>query len=499
MFRWWKRFGQHDLGWSYAERKAIVTTVPLPLSAPADFDANLLACARELIEFENWQVDHWKRAFAAAGGSDRAEDLPVWLRKAAPLHPAVEWQIRHLRPLVTIDAVVERLLQMELTVARAQGIARLLGPSVALLRHPRCGEIAALLGPLDEAALPPFEHVNLDSADEVALYRKLGGRAADARLCAQVHEAIVGKDSEGLSYPPFPDSYVWRAWPWLPDFLDDNARREMRARLATATLQQVLMWRRLLPAIVDDALIEGAARRHLDAHHRWDRLELLPSLRSFVEQRLPHAADQHELFALLDWLEPQGLPRAARIDAVIVDIERRSPTWLVERIAALLPSRSAWEQHGARLLRALLRWNDWGLIHRVWYALYQAVRRAPDSPAGAPTRSQAEIAALLDAMHLAFATVLLEQASLAAEAHDEARLLALLSAVLKLDPPPSVVPMLRRLTRWPDLSTRAHEWIAQGTTLFKSKAGRSASFEGLSEATNVMVAESTASLASPAP
>lgn len=497
LFGWWKRFGYHDLSWNHAERKAIVTTVPLPLSPPADFDDNLLACARDLIASESERIGLWKQSYAAAGGKDCTEDLPLWWHGEAPLPQAVEYQIKHLRPLATIETAVERLLQMELTPARAHEIARLRSRSDTLLRHPRCQEIAALVSPLDEAMLPPFKRVNLESAEQVTLYRKLGGKAADANLRNHVRQAIVGDDSTPSVYPPFPDPSAWCAWPWLQDFLDDGDRSAMRARLATATLHEVLMWRRLMPAIVDDELIEGAAQRDLDADRRWVYFDLLPSLRPFVEQRLLRAADDDELFSLLDWLEARGLPRAAQIDAVIAHIERRPPTRLLERIPALLPTRSAWEQHGPRLLRALLRWNDSAMIHRLWFALHQSVRRAPPTAAGATGRSEEQIDALLDATHLAFATVLLELASLAAEAHDEARLLALLSAVLKLDPPPAIVPMLRRLTRWPDLSIRAQEWITQGTMLFKSKAGRTASFDALLEATNLMPVASRAPLPAP--
>jgi hypothetical protein len=90
--------------------------------------------------------------------------------------------------------------------------------------------------------------------------------------------------------------------------------------------------------------------------------------------------------------------------------------------------------------------------------------------------------------------VLLELASAAAEAHDEARLLALLNAVLKLDPPPPIVRHLRQLAKQPGLSDRARERIDLGTTLFKSASGRTAAFGPLMNASQMMIAASPAAV-----
>jgi hypothetical protein len=132
----------------------------------------------------------------------------------------------------------------------------------------------------------------------------------------------------------------------------------------------------------------------------------------------------------------------------------------------MLATRAAWEKYGAAVFRGVLRWGEPRPLQVVFLTL----------------AGRSGSAELLDRVHLVFATVLLELAGVAADAGDHDRLVSLLTAVLKLDPPPPIVQKLHDLRRREGLPGRAVERIEMGASLFKSKVGRAATFDGLFEA-----------------
>jgi hypothetical protein len=149
----------------------------------------------------------------------------------------------------------------------------------------------------------------------------------------------------------------------------------------------------------------------------------------------------------------------------------------------MLATRTAWEGDGAVFLRALVRWREWTAVEVVWARLLDtAMFRTPKEDVGK----------LVAAVHLVFALVILELGEAAAVAADEERLVAALTAVLKLDPPPPIVRELARLKRRKDLSDRAVERIEAGMKLFKSMEGRAPAFEGLYQATRMLQAAEAA-------
>jgi hypothetical protein len=117
-------------------------------------------------------------------------------------------------------------------------------------------------------------------------------------------------------------------------------------------------------------------------------------------------------------------------------------------------------------------------------ALGKAPPRSQGDAAEPPPRS--DLGDVLRAIHLAHAAVLLDLAEAAATVRDDGRLDALLAAVLQLDPPPPIVPALRKLARHPRLSERARERIDFGMRLFKSADGREPTVDGLWQATELM-------------
>jgi hypothetical protein len=490
VFLWCERLGHAGIYETYRDQKAIVTAARLPKSAPDEFDEAFLRCAFTVIAHERQQIQF---ARSRDGGAPVNEpDESEGLFDYALLGDSrVDFMTRPFHPLLRIETVVDRLLELDLTPTRARRIARLIKDHRRLLHHPRIGEVAAVAGEIEAEMLLPFEKIDLEDRDQVTLYRHLAGAAADDRLRAHARAALLRYDRGADSTELIPRPSGWVLLRWFEDLIEPALRAELRARLVDAPLRVVLDWWDMLPTVVDDRLIGDAAQRHLDENRRWDRVYLIPQLRRFVEQRVPHAEDDDELFFLLDWLEAQGFSRAAKLDAVLAAIEKRPPTRNLHRIVALLPTRSSWEQHGPRLLRALVRRDAWTMVYNIWYALHESISNAPAAPDGTAARSDDEIVALITATHLAFATVLLELASAAAEAHDEARLLALLNAVLKLDPPPPIVRHLRQLAKQPGLSDRARERIDLGTTLFKSASGRTAAFGPLMNAAQMMIAAST--------
>ena len=66
-------------------------------------------------------------------------------------------------------------------------------------------------------------------------------------------------------------------------------------------------------------------------------------------------------------------------------------------------------------------------------------------------------------------------------------MIALLNAVLQLDPPPPIVRELRRLAKRTDLSERAVERLHAATKLFKSADGRTPTIDALYAATDDIV------------
>ena len=490
VFLWCERLGRARIYETYSDQKAIVTAARLPKSAPDEFDEAFLRCAFSVIAHERQQIQLMRSRDGGApvNEPDESEDLFDY---ALFGDSRVDFMTRHFRPLLRIETVVDRLLELELTPTRARRIARLIKAHRRLLHHPRIGEVAAVAGEIEAEMLPAFEKIDLEDRDQVTLYRHLAGATADDRLRAHARAALLRYDRGADSTRLIPRPSGWVLLRWFEDLIERTLRADLRAQIVDAPLYVVLDWREMLPTVVDDLLIGDAAQRHLDENRRWDRVYLIPQLRPFVEQRVPHAEDDDELFFLLDWLEAQGFSRAAKLEAVLAAIEKRPPTRILQQIGALLPTRSSWEQHGPRLLRALVRRDAWTMVYNIWYTLYESVRNAPAAPDGTPARSDDEIVALITAAHLAFATVLLELASAAAEAQDETRLLALLNAVLKLDPPPPIVRHLRRLAKQPGLSDRARERIDLGTTLFKSASGRTAAFGPLMNAAQMMIAAST--------
>jgi hypothetical protein len=493
VFLWCERLGHARIYETYGDQKAIVTEARLPKSPPDEFDEAFLRCAFAVIAHERQQIQF---ARSRDGGApmnepDESEDLFDY---ALFGDSRVDFMTRHFRPLLRIETVVDRLLELELTPTRARRIARLIKDHRRLLHHSRIGEVAAVAGEVEAEMLPPFEKIDLEDRDQVTLYRHLAGAAADDRLRAHARAALLRYDRGADSTRLIPRPSGWVLLRWFEDLIEPALRTELRAQIVDAPLYVVLDWWDMLPTVVDDLLIGAAAQRHLDENRRWDRIYLIPQLRRFVEQRVPRAEDDDELFFLLDWLEAQGFSRAAKLDAVLAAIEKRLPTRNLQRIVALLPTRSSWEQHGPRLLRALVRRDAWTMVYNIWYTLHESIRNAPAAPDGTAARSDDEIVALVTAAHLAFATVLLELASAAAETQDEARLLVLLNAVLKLDPPPPIVRHLRQLAKQPSLSDRARERIDLGTTLFKSASGRTAAFGPLMNAAEMMIAASPAAV-----
>ncbi|MBL8685369.1 MAG: hypothetical protein JNK05_39690 [Myxococcales bacterium] len=163
--------------------------------------------------------------------------------------------------------------------------------------------------------------------------------------------------------------------------------------------------------------------------------------------------------AKLEWLSEHG---AGRKDLVALALEQlarggaseEATHEIIEWLAAQLRTRSAWEQHGARVLGALLTAWRWDLIGRMC-AFFEAILR--DSSQGDPSASREGVALLLrpepplwaPAAHEALGRALVARALEAIEdPRDEASVgyaRSLLEALVRLELPRRMVSPLRTL------------------------------------------------------
>ncbi|MCK6587663.1 MAG: hypothetical protein L6Q76_08775, partial [Polyangiaceae bacterium] len=486
VFAWWSRW-KGGVVWNYRERKTIITEAPLPEIVPDHFDESFIHCVSDVIKYEEEQIGHRiemqkRQGWPASAISESHQTIIQELK----LNSFWSSHLSQFLPVVTVPAAVGRLLDVRLTRARATRIARMIKDYPELLGHPRMTAVAELSEPLEADALPPIDAIDLGSAEQVAVYRRLGGVFADACLRERARALISGYLVEMPAYPRA-KPHFWR-WSWLPAVAGDALLTELRARIREAPLETVVTLFNSAPWLVDERLLHEAAKRQLELGQKWDPSDVPPVLARFVEERARRTEDDGELLSLLQWLEAQGMSRTAVVDLLHARLERRPPSRALLAVATMLTTRSAWEKDGLRLLRALARWKDWGFVGSFWWKLLTALSTAParSKEGDSVSKMTSNMSTVVSAAHFAFATLLLDLAAEAAGAGDDRLLTTLLTAVLQLDPPPPIVRELRRLGRHTILSERAQERINSGMKLFKSAEGRTATFDGLREATETL-------------
>jgi hypothetical protein len=449
-----------------------------------DFDEYFLRCVWEVIKFEEQQIEFRIQMDKRSRLSESTDDESIRrIIREQEFFPYWNDQVSHFLPLVTVQAAVERLLDIKLTKVRATRIARMIKDHPELLGHPRMTSVAELSDPLEADALPSIDAVDLNSVMQVDVYRRLGGPFADARLREKARALIPEYLAERQAYPYLMPRF-W-LWSWLPMVSGDDLLTELQAWVREAPLKIVVNLFNSAPWLVDERALQETAKRHLELGRQWDSSDIPPVLRPLVEERARRTEDDRELLALLGWLEAQGMPRTAAVNLLITRLERRPPSKPLVKIARMLTTRSAWEKDGLRLLRAIARWKDWDLVGGLWWELMTPLSTASTGNKEGESSSERKpnMGVVVSAAHLVFATVLLELAAEAASAGDDRLLTTVLTAVLQLDPPPPIVREFRRLGRHASLSERAKARIDSGMKLFKLAEGRTATFDGLFEAT----------------
>lgn len=472
---WWQRGSRflYLYGERYAQCKKMAMEAPLPTDAPDDFDAALLMCIEGVKAHEREQLSvRGQLGFDLVRVSIEVERLDDddYLTTLGLAYGAVPDQYK---PLISTRGIVERLLQMPLTQSRAARIARMIKGHRRLIQHPRMLDVATASGPIEPDLVPDFEEIELDDGQQVEIYRRLGGAAADARLREHVRRSFETMKAEGKRF-------AWHA-SWLPDVLDEALRADMRAWASAAPIMAVLELYPGVPWLVDEHTVEVAAQRHFDTGLHWrdpyllHRAEKIPLLGAFIERRAECTGDDHEFDVLLRWLGDRDVPRARQLALLLGHLDRIRPTEdLARATLRTLPTRAAWEKDGPTVLRAVLKWRDRRSLGEIWSALSWSALRQDEGKNDAPK--------ILAAVHLAFATAIIEVAAMAADDHDEARLTAALTALLALDPPPTIVPRLTKLRHREGMPDRAVERLQDGIELFKSKEGRTPTISALYEA-----------------
>lgn len=178
----------------------------------------------------------------------------------------------------------------------------------------------------------------------------------------------------------------------------------------------------------------------------------------------------------LEQLEQQGAPRAALMEMTMAALRSAETpdamlswfarSWLPQKLA----SRAAWDDYGADVIGALIGRGAFAelteLLAGVW---------------GADRGSGFE-----GAVQYAFALALVREAREAAERADEARAVALLSALICLDPPSRVSPALHTLRRSQGLGAEAMELVLLNERLVKHGRGRDGSLEDVIAAVHAL-------------
>jgi hypothetical protein len=222
----------------------------------------------------------------------------------------------------------------------------------------------------------------------------------------------------------------------------------------------------------DKALLALAMDRALHGAEDWSRgvRELPELLRDAILEKARRTPRGGERVNLLGWLEAHGAPRAALVEIVIGSaragmISHPEIVWLSRKLV----TRTAWDRHGLPVLSALLAMRAFGeMSELIALAWSEASRDQGEVPQG-----------FVEAIQVAFATMLLGVTREALEAGDERRALSTLSALVCLDPPSRLSRSVHELRRFQDASPAVLELIRVNERLVKHSDARDASLEGV--------------------
>lgn len=193
----------------------------------------------------------------------------------------------------------------------------------------------------------------------------------------------------------------------------------------------------------------------------------------------------------LSWLDRHGVPRgelvALALDGIgAPDVNEATLAEVVRWLGERMVSRSAWESHGeAVLYRFYTRWG-WDLIGPLFQLLHHAIERSRTASSDGKSADLARgllslgaAPAWTSALHESLARVIVRTTRESLQRGETARAKATLSALVHLNPPARVVPLVHCLRDLPDLPADIRELVALNVHLFRRENGRTAGLEGV--------------------
>lgn len=194
----------------------------------------------------------------------------------------------------------------------------------------------------------------------------------------------------------------------------------------------------------------------------------------------------------LSWLDRHGVPRGELVmlalDGIIApDVNEATLAEVIRWLGERMVSRSAWESHGeAVLYRFYTRWG-WDLIGPLFQLLHHAIERSRvlANGDGKPIELARGLLAVgaspswTAALHESLARVIVRVARESLQRGESARAKASLAALLHLNPPARVVPLVHCLHDLPDLAADIAELVELNVHLFRRENGRAATLEGV--------------------
>lgn len=374
--------------------------------------------------------------------------------------------LRHSGP------VEPRFTELPLTRERATRYLRAtLARGLTGFETSRLDDLIDAAEPVPPDVLPEPAHVNLSGRNVIRRYRRLGGAVADEVVRAAMRATATE-----------PRSALYIAGQ-APDLVDDKVRDHVRARLDGANLDEILHWHEDHPTIVTQDHVDRAAQI---GEVRWDskRIAMLLPRNVLRVMEWWYRADQpyrmKELRAVLE-ASPDLTP-AWFVELILLRVRERGadqPT--SEWLAALLKSRSAWKQHGHRVLRDYLKAGD-AAVHMLLVAFYRKEYdrlRAEKTPS-AEARGTYQKA--VQEIHQVFAEILVEHAKDALRSKDVAGADAALRGVVCLKAS-RIAPALHKLRRaHPDLPEGIAEMLDVAYEMARYEKGREADVDDVVEA-----------------
>jgi hypothetical protein len=293
---------------------------------------------------------------------------------------------------------------------------------------------------------------------------------------------------------------VGRGVPWLallrevPESMRASlpeAAPELRARVAREArelpLPLALSARQLVPWAIDLPSLVAIAQRDARSSERdWGPsiAGFPPELAGAVMERARASPRGEERACLLEWLGQREVPRRQLVELAVESLgESEVCRAMIAWVARQLGSRSAWEQHGPRVIKLLIDrgcYSDLGdLLTLSWSEV--------GSDSGGGRAGEGEVPkGFKEALHFAFASALLEATRQALDAGAIDRATAGLSALACLDPPSRLSRALHAIGQRPDLPEEVRQLISINAGMVKHGDGRDASLQGAIAAVHVL-------------